>query len=111
MDAIDWMPETEFSENVVTPVCKRPRLYTTDGSFNEVVAFLEGFGLGANVGQASYHSAFTPFHTWLAKSDGRPERSAGWTYFRTRFASDSEAIQNISRLYAEYAASVFEDAT
>ncbi len=94
------MPENEFVE-YLEAFCKRPQMYTSKGSFNEAVALLEGFGMGANVGNHASHSAFTPFLGWMTRKYNIPEM-INWNDFRDRFSSDSEALKNLPILYKEY---------
>ena len=96
------MPEIDFWE-IVEALCKRPKMYTATGSFNEVIAFLMGYGLGANVGEKSYHNVFSPFLNWLADKFDLQEPISGWHKFRTLFPTDEEALKNLPILYKEYA--------
>ncbi len=103
------MPERDFLE-YVEAFCKRPKMYTSKGSFDEAVALLEGFGMGANVGEHCYHSAFTPFHLWMVKKFSIPKIIINWNDFREKFSSDEEALQNLPILYREYVESLaFQD--
>jgi hypothetical protein len=95
------MNEKDFFE-IVEALCKRPKMYTPTGSFFEGVSFLEGYGVGANVGETTYHSAFTPFNKWLIKKFGIKKVMIGWDEFREMFSSDTEALENLSLLYKEY---------
>lgn len=95
------MTEKDFLE-YVEALCKRPRMYTATGSFNEVTAFLEGYGAGANVGKHGYHSVFTPFRKWVVKKFDIPKEIINWNEFRKLFSSDIEALSNIPILYKEY---------
>ncbi len=105
----DGMSETDFLEYVVA-ICKRPKMYTPTGSFNEVISFLEGFGGGANVGKHSYHSFSTPFRKWLAKKfdfqDAAQDFPNNWEDFRTLFSSEAEALVNLPLLYKDYTESL-----
>ena len=99
------MTENDFLE-IVIALCKRPKMYTAKGSFNEITAYLEGFGAGANVGEHGYHSAFTPFHKWMVKKFKRPEVIISWNDFRELYSNDSEALINLPILYKEYIDSI-----
>jgi hypothetical protein len=97
--------EKEFLETVEA-VCKHSGLYTPTGSFFEGVSFLEGFGIGANVGGGEYHSKLTPFCKWLVTKFESKKLIIHWNEFRERFSSDLEAFENLSVLYKEYIESV-----
>lgn len=102
---ISYMTEIDFFE-IVEALCKRPKMYTMTGSFNEITAFLEGYGAGANVGEKSYHSAFTPFFKWIAEKFNLPEIIIGWDKFQAVFSCDDVPLKNLPILYKEYAESV-----
>lgn len=95
------MNEKDFFE-FIEALCNRPKMYTPTGSFYEIVSFLEGYGAGANVGEESYHSAFTPFLKWFVKKFDIQESIINWEEFREMFSSDSSALENLVILYKEY---------
>ena len=99
------MTEKEFLE-VIEASCNHPGLYTATGSFYEVVSFLEGYGIAADVGNNSYHSALTPFLKLIVEKFKIQEVIINWKEFRELFSSDSEAFQNLPILYKEYAESI-----
>ncbi len=81
------MTERDFLE-IVEALCKHPGLSTPTASFYEAASFLEGFDIGADVDPRQYHSAMTPFLTWLAHRLKTGEIIIEWTDFRERFTSD-----------------------
>ena len=101
----------EFCE-IVEAVCRRPKMYTATGTFNEVVAFLEGYALGgANLDEKEYHSRTTPFRKWLgnkfrsdkpAPEDWESAFPLDWNEFLARFSSETEGMSQLPNLYAEY---------
>lgn len=95
------MTEKDFLE-YVEELCKHPKMYTPTGSFYEVISFLEGYGAGANVGEHSYHMAFTPFRKWVVEKFGIEKTIIDWIQFRDLFSSDMEALNNLPILYKEY---------
>ena len=95
------MTERDFLE-IVEALCKHPGMYTATASFYEAASFLEGFGIGADVGPRQFHSAMTPFLIWLAHRLKTGEVIIQWTDFRERFVSDQEAFDNLLHLYREY---------
>jgi hypothetical protein len=99
------MTEKEFLE-FIEATCKRPKMYTPTGSFYEVVSFLEGFGVAANVGNKNYHSVFTPFRQWVAKKYKIDEVVFDWKSFQDMYSSESEALKNLPVLYKEFSKSI-----
>jgi len=99
------MTEEEILE-VIEAVCKRPKLYTWGGSFFEVISFIDGCGTAsADIGMP-FHSALTPFLTWLAEPDDQGRKLAiSGHELRNRFSSDEEAILEFAASYRKY----FED--
>jgi hypothetical protein len=95
------MTENNFCE-IAEAVCKHPEMYTPTGSFYEVISFLEGYGNGANVGENTFHSTFTPFHKWLLAKQVVNQSIHVWGDFRKHYSSDSEALDNFVNLYREY---------
>jgi len=94
------LKEKEFLE-IVEAVSKCPKMYTQKGTFEEVVSFLEGYGVGANVGNLQYHSKFTPFFKWM--NSIYPENSEfGWREFREMCSSDTDALERLPNLYNDY---------
>jgi hypothetical protein len=97
------MNEDNFLE-VIEGICKKPKTHTASGSFFEVIMFLEGFALGADVGNNSYHSKFTPFNKWLAQKFAVDEVIVTWVEYRGFFPTDSEAVSMLPTLFKEYLA-------
>jgi hypothetical protein len=96
------MGENEF-QNIVNAVCKNPKVYTKHGNFEEVITFLEGYAMGANVGNNSFHSKFTPFLQWVAVKFDMSNSRVNWDEFRKLFENESESFRNLASLYNEYA--------
>jgi hypothetical protein len=99
------MCEKDFIE-VIEAICKNPNTYTKSGSFYEVVIFLEGYAMGANIGDNNYHSKFTPFHQWIVGKFHLGKLFVTWTDFREIFSTDSDALKELSVLYKEYVESI-----
>ena len=89
-------------QDAVEAVCKRPAMYTPHGSFFEAVSFLEGVGVGVVREKELYHSVFTPFFNWLFDESQRKTQEVSWIAYRKRFATDSEALGNLSSSYHEF---------
>ncbi len=108
-----WMKKRlsreEFFE-VVEALCRRPKGYTPSGSFNEVICFLEGYALGADLDDKQYHSRTAPFRKWLTFKLANEEVTEdwesifplNWDEILEHFSSESEALPQISLLYSEY---------
>lgn len=95
------MTEFEFAEDVEA-VCKRPKMYTVNGTFFEIYSFLDGLGIGALENRHS-HSAFTPFRDWLAEPDEHGRKMPISLHeFRGQFASDEEALNKFASLFWQY---------
>ena len=87
-------------------------LWLQTGSFNEVLAYLEGYADGAKVERHGHHTYTTPFKHWLAikfSSKRKPERATSdllnWDEYRQIFPDEEEAITNLPILYREFAES------
>jgi len=96
------MTNKQFCE-IVDAVCTRPRLYTINGTFEEVVCFLDGFGLGSNLDNKQTHSIWTEFGLWLARVRKVAHQSITMSEFRSWFDNDEAAILELARAYREYA--------
>jgi hypothetical protein len=92
--------EKEFLDYFVA-VCKRPKMYTPGGTFNEVVSYLAGYALGADLRGNVHHWALIPFQQWIRKRLAL-DPAADWKAFRDLFSSDDEAVNNLNKLYQEY---------
>lgn len=95
------MTEIDFYD-IIKATCLHPSLYTPTGSFFEAVSYLEGFGVGANVDNMSYHSKLTPFLKWVTKKFEVEEVIIDWPKFRQRFSTDSDTFVGLQNLYLEY---------
>lgn len=99
------MKEKDFF-NIVELLCRNPKVYTIHGNFEEVITFLEGYAMGANVGNNSFHSKFTPFLNWVALRVGISSSRINWDVFREMFANESESFTNLILLYKTYTESL-----
>ncbi|MCC6329149.1 MAG: hypothetical protein IT174_11575 [Acidobacteria bacterium] len=95
------MTEIEFAEDVQT-ICKRPKMYSPNGTFFEIYCFLDGFGIGVMEKRCS-HSAFTPFRNWLAEANERGHKfPISLHKFRDQFSSDEKALTEFASLFRKY---------
>ncbi len=84
--------------DIVEALCKRPKMYTENGTFGEIVAYLDGYSKGKGL-SGGYHYSFTPFRNWLeAKyAENSEERK------RLNDRTDHQAaLAEFARLYREY---------
>jgi len=101
------MTEIEFAEQIEA-VCRRPKMYTPNGTFFENYCFLDGLGIGALENRYS-HSAFTPFLNWLAPPDEHGRTMPISVHeFREQFSSDEEALTKFAALFRQYVESKTE---
>jgi hypothetical protein len=100
------MEEAEFF-SIVEILCRSPRVHTQNGSFLEVIMFLEGYALGANVGDNCSHSKFTPFLQWVAIRYKKNKSCINWDEFQEIFTNEAEAFSNLISLYKTYTESDF----
>jgi hypothetical protein len=107
------MTEKEFCK-FVEYICEYPyrKMWLRTGSFNEVLACLEGYSRGAEVERHGHHTFTTPFNHWLAikfSADRKASKAESdllsWDEFREIFPDDDEAIANLATLYREFAES------
>jgi hypothetical protein len=95
------MTEVEFAKDIEA-VCRRPKLYTPNGTFFEIYCFLDGFGIGGLENRGS-HSSFTPFLNWLAEPDEKVRNFPMSLHkFREQFSSDEEALMKFASLFRQY---------
>ena len=89
--------------DVVEALCKRPKMYTLNGTFGEVVAHLEGYANGKKFGPNGRSSSyFIGFHKWL--DTNHPSESR---HLKELVAaeSDHDALSEFARLYRLYESS------
>lgn len=100
------MEKIEFAD-IVEALCKRPAMYTMNGTFAEIVAHLDGYAKGAEVKDGPNHYSWTPFLQWLAvKFDYSPKTfPLLWKVFLENYADEETALKELSRFYREYATS------
>ncbi|NJO82381.1 MAG: hypothetical protein HC828_05885 [Blastochloris sp.] len=98
------------SANFVEAVLLRPRMYTLEGTLEEVGAFLEGFytGMAAhNRSEAAQRESqyWFDFCAWAAKEVGVPEGGNWYTLFQNlkqHYAAQSDAFINLIALYSRF---------
>ena len=87
--------------DVVENLCKRPGMYTMGGSFNEVIAFLEGYTTAnrPNGSRLEWHG----FNRWTAERCGYQSHIVAAKYLREKFPDDRDALANLATFYRQYA--------
>jgi hypothetical protein len=94
------MEEIEFAK-VVSNACRHPGLFTFNGTVAEVLSFLEGFAMGANVGgpkhRMSHSKLMTPFRQWCE------DRGVEVPITESALANDIAILDEFARLYTLYA--------
>ena len=102
------MTELEFCE-AIEYICQYPyrKMWLRTGSFDEVLAYLEGYADGAKVEKHGHHTFSVPFKHWLAIKFSTENDILDWDEYREIFADDDDAIANLPILYREFAESLY----
>jgi hypothetical protein len=102
------MTEKEFCK-VFEYICvyEHRRLWLKTGSFNEILAYLEGYADGAKVNKHGHHTYATPFKHWLAIKFTAKNDILSWNEYREIFPDEEDAIANLPILYKEFAESSY----
>jgi hypothetical protein len=88
---------------IVEAMCRRPRMYTLNGTFGEVLALLDGYAYGAKLGNKSRSSSyFLPYARWLHVRMNLPKDAHIWESFINSYPDESTAIIEFARLYREF---------
>ncbi len=89
----------------VQSICHRPQMYTKNGTFGEVLAFIQGIALGSRVhGFAGSHAGIQDFFGWLKIKVGDHPDFRWWTIesFYAMYSDDESALKDFAKYYAEY---------
>jgi hypothetical protein len=99
------MKKMEFAD-IVDAFCKRPAMYTMNGTFAEVVAYLDGYAQGAEVKDVIYHYRWNAFLKWLAVKFDYSKKTwpLPWQVFLDSYPDEETALKELARFYREYAA-------
>jgi hypothetical protein len=102
--------ELQFCEHIEY-ICKyfHRHLLLQTGSFNEVLAYLDGYSHGAQVERHGHHSFTIPFCHRLAikfSEERKPENAESnvltWDEYREIFPDEEAAIDNLPVFYREF---------
>ena len=89
--------------DVLDAVCKYPTNYTMNGSFGEVLAFLDGYANGAKLGDRGRSSSyFNGYREWLCERMQQSKETDFWRYFRSSFPDEATTAAEFSKLWHEY---------
>ncbi len=99
----------EFFE-IADAICKRPKMYTANGTFGEVIALLEGYASGAVIFRNRGHHSLDPFQRFLFKQEKYESIGdfVGWSHFYNAYQDDEIAIKELRRLLKKFRGKVFE---
>lgn len=83
--------------DLVDALCSRPKMYTENGTFGEVLAHLDGYAKGRRL--TNRHYAFSGFYEWLRTTfaEGSPER-----LLIGNRDHHGNALAEFARLYRQY---------
>lgn len=88
----------------VNTICNRPKFYTLNGTFGEVIATIESFAKSENLFNTTSHHGLHPFQKWLA-NDPRFANSinfADFRQFRDSFEDDNTALDEFARMFTDF---------
>jgi hypothetical protein len=77
--------------DIVEALCKRPQMYTMNGTFVEVTAYLEGY---TTADPKNSRRELHGFNSWLSVKLGYPSHIVSWVYLREIYPDDAEALQS-----------------
>ncbi|HRW06410.1 MAG TPA: hypothetical protein P5121_15005 [Caldilineaceae bacterium] len=84
-------------------VLSRPKMYTMNGSFGEVVAFLQGYysGLAKSPEGLDYTTKYwSSFEYWLAHQIGGTEKTTAFRVLLNHYQDD--ALEELRRYYLKF---------
>jgi len=95
----------------VDALCKRPKMYTVNGTYGEIVALIDGLAGGARVLPVAGHHSLDPFHRWLAKTDRFADKYGFTDYgkFREHFEDDKSALRDFAILFRQFCSELAEE--
>lgn len=89
--------------NLPEAVFLRPGMYTLSGTYEEVIAFLEGYYSGMAKGNpyAIPVSEWASFRTWLSKKLGLPA-SEVFLKFRNLYEDNSTSLEKMRACFSDF---------
>ena len=100
------MPLEKFKltfDDIIAAICRRPKMYTMNGTFGEVLALLDGYANGARLSPGRSSSFFNPFSQWLQEKLNM-SYDHFWRAFRDSYPDDEAAIKAFAAFWTEYQA-------
>lgn len=91
--------------HTVQCVCYRPQMYSQNGTFGEILAFIQGIACGSRVhGFAGSHAGIQDFFGWLEKKVEKHPDFQWWTIesFRAKYDNDESALKDFAKYYKEF---------
>lgn len=86
--------------DIVGTLCRYPQMYTMNGSFPEVIAYIEGYTVAD---PKNSRRDWRGFSKWLSARVGYPNHVVASVYLRQTYRDDAEALKELARLFREYA--------
>lgn len=102
------MTEQDFCKTIEY-ICRyeHRRMWLRTGSFDEILAYLEGYSVGAKLHRHGHHTYTTHFKHWLAIKFSSENNVLSWDEYRKIFPDEEEAITNLPILYREFTESEY----
>ena len=90
---------------VIESLCKHPQMYTMSGTFEEVVAWIEGYTMNARNNRQDARFQLYDFNRWLASKRNYPDHIVATSYLRQSYPEDKEALAALASLFREFVSS------
>jgi hypothetical protein len=92
---------------------ERPLMYTKNGTFWEIFAFIQGYALGSGVhGREGSHAGLQDFFHWLEKKNIVIEKEGNWSTlenFHAAYPNDEAALKDFARYYRDFCEELSEE--
>ena len=84
-------------------------MYVPNGTFGEIIAYITGFEMGLDFGEAYLEGELARFNRWMAEKFGVPSNWVWWSTLLTGLGNDTKrALQDLPKLYEEFLGSAGE---
>ncbi len=87
---------------VIEALCRNPSQYTMGGTFEEIVAWIEGYTINARTHPNDARFQLYKFNDWLAFKQHYSNHIVAYTYLRETYPNDSDALAEFARLFREF---------
>src|SRR5215510_12401918 len=88
--------------DVIAAVCNHPERYTLNGTFGEVLAFLEGYANGAMLGNRGRSSSYFNEYTQWLRTRLSLQDAKSWQSFIDLFPNETKALSEFLVLWREF---------